>query len=138
MTKTPQRSRGVYVGLVFAILLIVVIGMNRRLLAQQAAAPGGFVESASALAVRPLLTPSQIQSFLPSRGVFTFPAPYLTQGVRLTNASDCAGGADCVNGVGYSYWRNINNHVGSDTMYIVLGLDRQRGGRGRLSSATTK
>jgi hypothetical protein len=32
--------------------------------------------------------------------------------------------------VGYSYWRNINNHVGSDTMLIFLGLDRSRGGRG--------
>ena len=66
---------------------------------------------------------------MPQRGTFTFPAPYGTTGVRLTNASDCGGG-DCVNYVGYSYWRNINNHVGSDTMLIVLGLDRQRGGGG--------
>ena len=44
-----------------------------------------------------------------------------TTGVRLTNASDCAG-QDCVIPVGYSYWSNINNHVGSDTMLIVAGL----------------
>ena len=46
-----------------------------------------------------------------------FPSPYITQGVRLTNDTDC-GGQDCVNYVGYSYWRNINNHVGSNTMYV--------------------
>ena len=62
---------------------------------------------------------------MPARGVFTFPAPYLTQGIRLTNASDCVGGGDCVNPVGYSYWRNINNHVGSNTMLIVLGMDEE-------------
>jgi hypothetical protein len=32
--------------------------------------------------------------------------------------------------VGYSYWRNINNHVGSDTMLIFLGLNRSQGGSG--------
>ena len=55
---------------------------------------------------------------MPQRGTFTFPAPYGTTGIRLTNAGDCGGG-DCVNYVGYSYWSNINNHVGSDTMLIV-------------------
>ena len=92
--------------------------------------PGGFVESANSTAVRPLLTTTQIQALLPPRGLFTFPAPYLTQGVRLTNATDCAGGADCVNYVGYAYWRNINNHAGSDTMLIVLTLDRSHSGTG--------
>ena len=66
---------------------------------------------------------------LPQRGPFTFPAPYNTVGARLTNAADC-GGNDCVNYVGYSYWRNSNNHVGSDTMLIVITLDRSRGGAG--------
>ncbi|MEX0902946.1 MAG: LamG-like jellyroll fold domain-containing protein [Pseudohongiellaceae bacterium] len=66
---------------------------------------------------------------LPSRGKFTFPSPYNTEGVRITNGSDC-GGSDCVNYVGYSYWRNMNNHVGQDTMLIFLGLDRSRGGSG--------
>src|SRR5262245_37249390 len=68
-------------------------------------------------------------SALPQRGTFTFPAPYLTQGSRLTNATDC-GGQDCVLPVGYSYWRNTNNHVGSNTMLIFLGLTTQRGGPG--------
>src|SRR5438132_9592304 len=92
--------------------------------------PGGFVESANSTAVRPLLTTTQIQALLPPRGLFTFPAPYLTQGVRLTNATACAGGTDCVNYVGYAYWRNINNHAGSDTMLIVLTLDRSHSGTG--------
>ncbi|MBI4526179.1 MAG: fibronectin type III domain-containing protein [Deltaproteobacteria bacterium] len=32
--------------------------------------------------------------------------------------------------VGYSYWRNINNHENSNTMLIFLSLDRSRGGMG--------
>jgi hypothetical protein len=35
-----------------------------------------------------------------------------------------------VHPAGYSYWRNINNHAGSDTMLVVLGLDRRKGGGG--------
>src|SRR2546428_533707 len=93
----------------------------------QSPAPGGFVERAADTDVRPMLTPAQIQSRLPERGLFTFPSPYLPQAVRITNASDCAG-ADCVWYVGYSYWRNMNNHVGSDTMYIFVGLDEVHGG----------
>ena len=86
-----------------------------------AQAPGGFVESATSNGLRPRLSAGEIQAFLPSRGRFTFPSPYGTTGIRLTNAGDC-GGSDCVSYVGYSYWRNINNHVGSDTMLIFLGL----------------
>ena len=59
-----------------------------------AQAPGGFVEKSNSTAVRPRLTTTQIQSFLPSRGPFTFPAPYNTRGIRLTNSGDC-GGTDC-------------------------------------------
>jgi len=90
-------------------------------------APGGFIEKATDTAVRPVWTASQVAAFLPERGKFTFPAPYNTQGIRLTNTSDCRGGADCVNDIGYSYWRNINNHVGSDTMLIFLGLQGNGG-----------
>ena len=93
-----------------------------------AVAPGGFLEKATTNEVRPRPTSAQV-SALPARGTFTFPAPYLTQGSRLTNASDC-GGTDCVLPVGYSYWRNTNNHVGRDTMLIFLGLTTQRGGPG--------
>jgi hypothetical protein len=49
--------------------------------------------------------------------------------VRLTNGSDC-GGQDCVSYVGYSYWSNMNNHVGSDTILVFLGLERRKGGNG--------
>lgn len=66
---------------------------------------------------------------MPSRGAFTFPAPYNTQGIRITNASDCNGG-DCVEHTGYSYWKNINNHVGSDLMYVFLGMRPSAGGQG--------
>jgi hypothetical protein len=91
--------------------------------------PGGFLETATTGAVRPRLTREVLQGLLPARGEFLFPAPYGTAGVRLTNADDC-GGADCVNSVGYSYWRNINNHTGGDDLLVVLGLDRGRGGAG--------
>jgi hypothetical protein len=96
-------------------------------------ARGGFVEKAGAQTFRARLTPTQIASFLPAAGPtgrFTFPAPYNTEGVRLTNAGDCAAAQDCLWPVGYSYWRNINNHSAGDTMYIVLGFDRNRGGGG--------
>jgi hypothetical protein len=94
-----------------------------------AQAPGGFFEPATTATARPRQSTSAIQALLPPRGAFTFPAPYLTQGVRLTNASDCAGG-NCVLPVGYSYWSNINNHVGSDVMLVFLGLERRSGGGG--------
>lgn len=90
---------------------------------------GGFIEKATSATVRSRLTRAQIQAFLPDRGKFTFPPPYNTVAIRLTNATDC-GGTDCVHPVGYSYWRNINNHVGSNTMLIFLGLDKARGGHG--------
>src|SRR5262245_59819996 len=92
--------------------------------AAEAAAPGGFVEPVTSTAVRSPNRPS-----LPDRGPFTFPAPYNTTGVRITNAGDCQG-QDCLNYVGYSYWRNTNNHAGRDTMLIVLSLNRTRGGGG--------
>jgi hypothetical protein len=93
---------------------------------------GGFIEKAGSPALRARLTRAQIESFLPAngaRGAFTFPAPYNTKGIRLTNASDC-GGQDCLWYVGYSYWRNINNHVGSNEMLIMLAMDRTAGGAG--------
>ena len=90
---------------------------------------GGFLESATSTAYREPLSAAELQEILPARGRFTFPAPYSTVATRLTNAADC-GGSDCVNHVGYSYWSNINNHVGSDTMLVFLGLDRSRGGPG--------
>ena len=93
------------------------------------AAPGGLLESALTGLVRPRLSPLLLQTLLPARGPFTFPAPYNTSAVRITNASDC-GGADCVDAVGYSYWRNINNHAGSNQMLMFLGLNRARGGPG--------
>src|SRR5690242_16267127 len=61
-----------------------------------ASAPGGFLENDETSVVRPMLTASQISAFMPTgRGSFTFPAPYNTQAVRLTQPSDC-GGQDCL------------------------------------------
>src|SRR5262245_29797892 len=108
-------------GAAFAALALTALA---SLAAAQTAAPGGFLEQTTSTQVRSNAVPS-----LPSRGKFTFPAPYNTTGVRLTNAGDC-GGDDCVDYIGYSYWRNINNHAGSDTMLIFVSLDMNRGGGG--------
>jgi hypothetical protein len=93
----------------------------------------GLMEKSGSPALRPRFTKSQIDGFLPAggaKGTFTFPSPYNTEAVRLTNASDCAGGQDCLWYVGYSYWRNINNHVNSPLMYIFLSFDKSLGGGG--------
>jgi hypothetical protein len=104
-------------------------------LADAATAGGGFVEKAGSAALRPRFTAAQIAAFLPPSGAlgpFTFPAPYNTTGIRLTNSTLCAGGADCIWYVGYSYWRNVNNHTGKNEMYIFLGTDANRGGSGPI------
>ena len=102
---------------------------------------GGFIETAGSPALRPRLTGSRYRPcsrLAGARGVFTFPAPYNTTGIRLTNDSDCAGGQDCLWYAGYSYWRNINNHAGSADLYIFLGTDRNRGGVGPVSFITAR
>ena len=65
-------------------------------------ARGGFVENPGNAVGRGSITGSALRAFIPERGGFTFPPPYNTQAVRLTNAADCAG-RDCVNYAGYSY-----------------------------------
>ena len=108
----------------------VVLALSSALLLTDSVAfAQGFVDSATSAGLRPALSSGQTQTFLPTRGQFTFPAPYNTTGFRLTNGGDC-GGADCVMPVGYSYWNNINNHAGSDTMLVFLGLERRKGGGG--------
>lgn len=92
-------------------------------------ATGGFVEKDDAIP-RTRWTNSQVQSLIPAdRSKFTFPAPYNTEAVRLTTASDC-GGTDCVRYVAYSYWRNMNNHVASSQMLIFVTLMKSFGGVG--------
>jgi hypothetical protein len=128
LSTTERHSARAAAALVIAGALLV-LSSERVVRAQNGSAPGGFVESATGVGLRPTLSAAEISAFLPARGTFTFPSPYRTTGVRLSNASDCGGG-DCVLPVGYSYWSNINNHAGSDTMLIFLGLHRQRGGGG--------
>src|SRR5687768_137878 len=111
-----SRSLLVLIGVVVGVISIA------RDAEAQPPAPGGFMEHSTDTNVRPVMTPGEIPGF-PSRGAFTFPAPYNTRAVRLTNADEDCGGGDCVKYVGYSYWRNINNHRDSDTMYVFLGLD---------------
>ena len=110
------------------------IAVARRVHVAYAQGPRGFTESATGNALRPgcRLVRSDLRAVARTLHV---PSPYGTTGIRLTNGSDC-GGSDCVNYVGYSYWRNINNHAGSDTMLIFLGLNRNRGGGPRCSATT--
>jgi hypothetical protein len=96
----------------------------------QAEAPGGWVETRTA-GVRAKWTLEQIRASVPaSRGAFTFPPPYNTHAVRITDLRDCAAGADCLHSLGYSSWRNTNNHVDSNDLLLFLSLDRRNGGDG--------
>src|SRR5690242_13789078 len=122
-----SRPCGRFVRL-FAAGTLALLALTVSRPSMAATVPGGFLESDETSVVRGLLSPTQINGFLPQRGLFTFPAPYNTQGIRITNSSDC-GGQDCVDMI-YSYWRNMSNSAGSNTMYIFVGLDRNRGGQG--------
>jgi hypothetical protein len=97
--------------------------------AQSNSTLGGFLEPSTSSAIRAPLSAASAQALFPERGAFRFPAPYNTLGIRLTTAGDCRG-SDCVKPVGYSYWSNINNHAGSDTLLVFVTLDRDRGGAG--------
>lgn len=89
-------------------------------------AAGGFWQNDSDPTSYPPLTASQIAAFLPgSRSSFTFPAPYNTQGFRVTLPSDCPNSGNCVEYIGYSYWARMNNSTGSPFMYILVGLGTQ-------------
>jgi hypothetical protein len=141
---SPQNSPRILVALRLAAFAAIAFGPFCAGVAQSApepeslsVAPGGFVEKTNSTSVRALLSPAQIQSLLPARGAFVFPPPYNTQGVRITNGTDC-GGADCVQSVGYSYWSNMNNSAGSSTMLIFLGVNRSRGGGGPTLFAYNK
>src|SRR5690242_11038161 len=126
MMKTSSTKRCVRDGLL--LIVVVLLPLVAEIVAG-APAPGGWIEPQGTAPRAPWST-AFIQSFMPaSRGNFTFPSPYNTQAVRITDASDC-GGNDCVWYVGYSYWRNTNAHEGSDEMLIFLGLAQERGGSG--------
>src|SRR5215217_7216337 len=114
-----------------AVRAVMVVGIILLSTAQAIAQtfPGGWVEKDGA-GIRDRYSAAQIQGFVPpQRGAFTFPQPYNTRAVRLTDVTDCNGG-DCVWYVGYSYWRNTNNHVASNDMLIFLSLSPDRGGSG--------
>ena len=66
-------------------VMLIVLSAASSVDAQSAT--GGFVVSAGNSAVRTPITAAQAQAFLPQRGTFTFPAPYGTLGIRVTNAS---------------------------------------------------
>ena len=93
-------GRCVFVAIAVVVTLFVIGSSNT--LHGQASTPGGFIDSATSVGLRPRFSAAQIHAWLPARGLFTFPTPYSTQGVRITNASDCGGAADCVAPIGYS------------------------------------
>lgn len=78
---------------------------------------GGFTVHCSDTSTRDVIGRLGASVFLPStRGAFTFPAPWGTQGVRLTDGSD-----GDVRPVGYSYWRRINAHRTRPELSILVG-----------------
>ena len=122
-------------GLDVTLLSLAATVRNARIGAIPPPPPGGgLLEKSGSPALRPRFTTEQIAALLPpggATGPFTFPAPYNTDAVRLTNAATCPG-TDCLWYVGYSYWRNTNNHVASSDMYIFLGTKTSVGGQGPI------
>jgi hypothetical protein len=98
--------------------------------------PGGFIEPVGNHEIRNRYTSPSDISFVPGqKGPFEFGSPYFSSGSRITDVSDCSPDSmgrpqDCVWYVGYSYWRRMNDHVGRDDIFILLGLDTNRGGTG--------
>jgi hypothetical protein len=96
-------------------------------LGAQGQAPGGFVELMTSTVARAQPTAAQIAQFVPTtRGRFFFPAPYNTEGFRITVPSDC-NGTDCIQQEGYSFWRNINAHAGQPVVRMFLVLQDNGG-----------
>lgn len=77
----------------------------------------GIRETSSSTVTRPTMTGVEA-GVPPTRGTFTFAAPYRTRGYRVTDPSD-----GVVSSVGYSYWRNLNNSTFHSQLYVVLTLD---------------
>jgi hypothetical protein len=110
---------------IFALLVLLALASS----ALADTFPGGFVE-AQGLPSRTKYTSVEIAAMIPgTRSAFTFPAPYNTRAIQLTEAADC-GGADCLFYAGYSYHANMNNHVQSDIIKIFLNFSTSFGGDG--------
>jgi len=124
-----QSARGRF-GTSALLLCVTFVTTSVTVIAEWSNRPsGGWVEK-QGTATRMRYSASEIQAIVPStRGPFTFPAPYNTQAMRITEPGDC-GGQDCVNTLGYSYWRNTNAHANSETMWILIGLSTAKGGYG--------
>ncbi len=121
--------RGYTQRLTLAVLLsaLLIYALPQGLGAQAGQAPGGFVESMTSTIARLQPSASQISQFVPAgRGPFMFPAPYNTEGYRLTIPSDCGGG-DCIQQEGYNFWRNINAHQGQPVVRVFVALQNNGG-----------
>ena len=109
------RDVATRLGLLSCVSIVFLCAPDHALHAQGLPATGGFIEPATSTAIRALAA-SDAATALPLRGTFTFPAPYGTTGVRLTNGSDC-GGRDCVLPVGYGYWSSLTGVTGYLSAY---------------------
>ena len=77
----------------------------------------GIQTTSADATVRGVYSASEIASFVPARsGPFTFPAPYGTQAVRLTDDRD-----GLIEPSGYGYWRKINAHEHESSISVVVG-----------------
>ena len=128
MSGTPRRVVPFVAVSVIAAILVSAFG--QVLHGQGTRATGGFVDSATSVGLRPTSVgggdpgvPAGSRPLHVSLAVFHDGRP--PDQLRATAAAPTASLP-----VGYSYWSNINNHAGSDTMLIFLGLDRRKGGGG--------
>lgn len=79
--------------------------------------PGGTVELATSVRIRPRLSASELSRLVPSqRGPFSLPAPYGRRCIRLTDDRD----GTILRG-GYSYWPQLNNHAREAVLLACVG-----------------
>ena len=137
ISRLPFATRRLCAGLQIgaAAVLILLTPVLLRVARAESPTPGGLLESATSTGVRP-----KVAVVLPDRGKFTFPAPYNTTGVRLTNV---LGLRRRRQGLRKRHRLRVLAELeqprrASDTMLLVVTLDRARGGNGPTLFATTR
>jgi len=91
------------------------------------ARPGGSSKPPPRGQMRPHLSAQEIQTFCRRAGSH-LSAPYNTAARASPTATIAPAAVTAWSRFGYSYWRNINNHVGQNEMLIFLGLNDSAAG----------
>jgi len=129
-SSRPSLRRFVFVVVALGVLMLPNTGRAQTTtLPPLQPFPGGFIETATTALARPLLSSTLLGALLPARGEFTFPPPYNTTGVRITNASTAAAPTASMPSATPTGTTSTTTSAATE-MLIVLGLNRSRGGPG--------